>query len=232
MSPVPDEKSLSKVDKALKLLKNNPPEAGLDFQMPYFQFLELDETDDKSYPLLSYNNVTETVTVLTVPRDLHEVAASEIRYQIMKSIDEYLSHHSPERIDSIVDVGSSDVGGSGGGYEHSVKQADGLFKYIDGGAGLVTVVFKVGLCQNYDSLLANKDVWIQGCHSKACVLICLNESPRFRDPTDPFENIGDVAAEKEAMNLYGCNCTLGRLVLPSDSLSRSRLGRRGDRGIY
>ncbi|KAK9318812.1 hypothetical protein V1517DRAFT_311267 [Lipomyces orientalis] len=116
-----------------------------------------------SYPRLSYNNVTKTVTVLTVPRDLHEVAASEIRYQIMKSIDEYLSHHSPESIDSIVDVGPSDVRGSGGGYEHSVKQEDGRFKYIDGGAGLVTVAFEVGFSQNYDSLLANKDVWIQGC---------------------------------------------------------------------
>ncbi|KAK9248068.1 hypothetical protein V1506DRAFT_530666, partial [Lipomyces tetrasporus] len=117
----------------------------------------------------------------------------------MKGIDEYLSHHSPESIANIVDAESSDVRGSGGGYEHSVKQADGLFKYIGGGASLVTVVFEVGFSQNHDSLLANKDVWIQGCHAKACVLICLNESPRFRNPTDHFENIGDLAAEKEAM---------------------------------
>ncbi|KAK9342679.1 hypothetical protein V1522DRAFT_415432 [Lipomyces starkeyi] len=73
---------------------------------------------------------------------------------------------------------------------------------MGGGAGLVTVAFEVGFSQNYDSLLANKDMWIQGCHAKACVLICLNESPRFRNPTDPIENVGDVAAEKEAMNLY------------------------------
>ncbi|KAK9247158.1 hypothetical protein V1506DRAFT_565634 [Lipomyces tetrasporus] len=195
-SPVPDEESLSKFDKALDLLKSNPPEQRLDIQMPYSQFLELDESwskikselflDDKSYPRLSYNSVTETVTLVTVPKDLHEVAASELRRQIMNSIEEYLSHHSPESIDRIVDAGSSDVRGSGGGYEHSVKQADGLFKYISGGAGRVTVAFEVGFSQNYDSLLANKDVWIQGCHAKAY----------------PFGNIGDVAAEKEAMNLH------------------------------
>ncbi|KAK9384914.1 hypothetical protein V1515DRAFT_609882 [Lipomyces mesembrius] len=115
----------------------------------------------------------------------------------MNSIEEYLSHHSPESICRIVDAGFSDVRGSGGGYEHSIKQADGLFKYMGGGAGLVTVAFEVGFSQNYDSLLANKDMWIQGCHAKACVLICPNESPRFRNPTDPFENVGDVAAEKK-----------------------------------
>ncbi|KAK9360823.1 hypothetical protein V1504DRAFT_453371 [Lipomyces starkeyi] len=108
----------------------------------------------------------------------------------MNSIKEYLSHHSPESIGRIVDAGSSDVRGSGGGYEHSIKQADGLFKYMGGGAGLVTVAF------TYDSLLANKDMWIQGCHAKACVLICLNESPRFRNPTDPFENVGASQQKK------------------------------------
>ncbi|KAJ8097983.1 hypothetical protein POJ06DRAFT_26405 [Lipomyces tetrasporus] len=211
-SPVPDEESLSKFDKALDLLKSNPPEQRLDIQMPYSQFLELDESwskikselflDDKSYPRLSYNSVTETVTVVTIPKSLHEVAASELRHQAMNSIEEYLSHHSPESIGRIVDAGSSDVRGSGGGYEHSVKQADGLFQYIGGGARLATVAFEVGFSQNYDSLLANKDMWIQGCHAKACVLICLNESPRFRNPTHPFENVGDVAGEKEAMNLH------------------------------
>ncbi|KAJ8097725.1 hypothetical protein POJ06DRAFT_259845 [Lipomyces tetrasporus] len=211
-SPVPDEKSLSDFDKALNLLKSNPPEQRLNIQMPYSQFLRLDESwskikselslDDKSYPRLSYNSVTETVTVVTIAKSLHEVAASEFRYQIMKSIEEYLSHHSPESIDRIVDAGSSDVRGSGGGYEHSIKQADGLFMYRGRGAGHATVAFEVGFSQNYDSLLANKDMWIQGCQAKACVLICLNESPRFRNPTYPFENVGDVAAEKEAMNLH------------------------------
>ncbi|KAK9238028.1 hypothetical protein V1525DRAFT_402227 [Lipomyces kononenkoae] len=211
-SPVPDDKLLSEFDKALNLLKSNSPEQRLDIQMPYSQFLELDESwskikselslDEKSYPRLSYNSVTETVTVVTIPKNLHEVAASEVRHQIMKSIEEYLSHQSPESIGRIVDTGSSDVRGSGGDYEHSVKQADGLFQYIGGGADLVTVAFEIGFSQNYDSLLANKDMWIQGCHAKACVLICLNEDPRFRNPTRPFENVGDLAGEKEAMNLH------------------------------
>ncbi|KAJ8103432.1 hypothetical protein POJ06DRAFT_272164 [Lipomyces tetrasporus] len=208
-SPGPDENWISEFDKALNLLKSNAPEQWLDIQMPYSQYLKLEESwsniksdSYKSYPRLSYNSVTETVTVVTVPKDLHEVAASELRFQIMNGIREYLSHHSPESLGRIVDAGSSDVRGSSGGYEHSVKQADGLFKYIGPGAGPATVAFEVGFSQNYDSLLGNKDMWIQGCHAKACVLICLDESPRFRNPTEPVENIGDVAAEKAAMNLH------------------------------
>ncbi|KAK9257691.1 hypothetical protein V1519DRAFT_456750 [Lipomyces tetrasporus] len=208
-SPGPDENWISEFDKALNLLKSNAPEQWLDIQMPYSQYLKLEESWSniksdtyKGYPRLSYNSVTETVTVVTAPRNLHEVAASELRFQIMRSIREYLSHHSPESLGRIVDAGSSDVRGSGGGYEHSVKQADGLFQYIGPGAGPATVAFEVGFSQNYDSLLGNKDMWIQGCHAKACVLICLNESPRFRNPSGPFEDIGDVGAEKQAMNRH------------------------------
>ncbi|KAK9365674.1 hypothetical protein V1509DRAFT_570528 [Lipomyces kononenkoae] len=209
---MPHEESLSKFNKVLDLLKSNPPEQRLDMQMPYSQFLKLDESwskvkselcfDDKSYPRLSYNSVTERVTVVTVPKGLHEVAASELRFQIMSSIREYLSYHSPESIGRIVDVGSSDARGSHGGYERSVKQADGLFEYCGRGGEPVTVAIEVGFSENYKDLLDDKDIWIQGCHAKACVLICLTESLRFRNPADPFENIGDVAAEKEDMNLH------------------------------
>ncbi|KAK9251063.1 hypothetical protein V1507DRAFT_445129 [Lipomyces tetrasporus] len=201
--PGPDENWISDFDKALNLLKSNAPEQRLDIQMPYSQYLKLEESWSKikSDTCSEDKSVTETVTVVTVPRNLHEVAASELRRQIMNGIEEHLSYHSPESIDRIVDAGSSDVRGSGGGYEHSVKQADGLFQYVGPGAGPATVAFEVGFSQNYDSLLGNKDVWIQGCHAKACVLICLNESPRFRNPTEPFEDIGDVEAEKAAMTL-------------------------------
>ncbi|KAK9321609.1 hypothetical protein V1517DRAFT_325896 [Lipomyces orientalis] len=211
-SPGLEKNWISEFDKALNLLKSNAPEERLDIHMPYSQYLKLEESwskiksdtcsEDKSYPRLSYNSVTETVTVVTVPKDLHEVAASELRRQIMNGIVEYLSHHSPESLGRIVDAGSSDVRGSSGGYEHSVKQADGLFKYLGPGAGRATVAFEVGFSQNYGSLLDNKDMWIQGCHAKACVLMCLNECPRFRNPTEPFENIGDVPAEKAAMNRH------------------------------
>ncbi|KAK9244223.1 hypothetical protein V1506DRAFT_461500 [Lipomyces tetrasporus] len=221
-SPGPAENWISEFDKALNVLKSNAPEQRLDIQMPYSQYLKLEESwskiksdtysEDKSYPRLSYNSVTETVTVVTVPKDLHEVAASELRFQIMNGIEEHLSHHSSENINRIVDAGSSEVRGSGGGYEHSVKQADGLFKYVGPGAGPATVAFEVGFSQNYDSLLGNKDMWIQGCRAKACVLICLNESPRFRNPTESIEDIGDVEAEKRAMSRHA------NAVVPLDAL--------------
>ncbi|KAK9251830.1 hypothetical protein V1507DRAFT_263989 [Lipomyces tetrasporus] len=207
-SPGPDENWISESDKALSLLKSNAPEQRLDIQMPYSQYLKLEESwsniksdtysEDKGYPRLSYNSVTETVTVVTVPRNLHEVAASELRRQIMNGIVEHLSHHSPESLGRIVDAGSSNVRGSGGGYEHSVKQADGLFQYIGPGAGPATVAFEVGFSQNYDSLLGNKDMWIQGCHAKACVLLCLNESPRFRILLSPLR-ISETSQQKKQL---------------------------------
>ncbi|KAK9261727.1 hypothetical protein V1519DRAFT_460680 [Lipomyces tetrasporus] len=203
-SPGPDENWISESDKALSLLKSNAPEQRLDIQMPYSQYLKLEESwsniksdtysEDKGYYPTRRDAVTETVTVVTVPRNLHEVAASELRRQIMNGIVEHLSHHSPESLGRIVDAGSSNVRGSGGGYEHSVKQADGLFQYIGPGAGPATVAFEVGFSQNYDSLLGNKDMWIQGCHAKAFSTIS--------NPTEPVENIGDVAAEKAAMTLH------------------------------
>ncbi|KAK9365039.1 hypothetical protein V1509DRAFT_643060 [Lipomyces kononenkoae] len=104
-SPVQHEASLSKFDKALDLLESNPPEQRLDMQMPRQEVL--------AYEM---RVLTETVTILTVPKDLHEVAASELRHQIIKSIDEYLFRHSPESIGRIVDAGSIGVRGSDGGY--------------------------------------------------------------------------------------------------------------------
>ncbi|KAK9482244.1 hypothetical protein V1527DRAFT_415625, partial [Lipomyces starkeyi] len=131
---------------------------------------------DCTYPRLSYSSVTETVTVLTVPKDLHEVTASELRHEIMKSIEEYLSDTVPKACAELWMLDLTMYGDLVAAIS-SIKQADGLFMYRGRVAGHATVAFDVGFSQKYDCLLANKDMWIQGCH--ACVLICLNESPRF-----------------------------------------------------
>ncbi|KAK9375185.1 uncharacterized protein V1513DRAFT_38810 [Lipomyces chichibuensis] len=92
------ENELSDHCKAISLLKNNPPEQRLDIPLNYSQYLELEESwtniksetgisEDQRYPYLSYNSLLHVATVVTVPRDLHEVAAAELRREIMNSIE-------------------------------------------------------------------------------------------------------------------------------------------------
>ncbi|KAK9482092.1 hypothetical protein V1527DRAFT_45612 [Lipomyces starkeyi] len=64
MSLVRDENTHLDYDKALSLLKNNPPEQRLDIHMPYSQYLKLEEwwskiklargiSEDQKYPYLA-----------------------------------------------------------------------------------------------------------------------------------------------------------------------------------
>ncbi|KAK9235915.1 hypothetical protein V1525DRAFT_458071, partial [Lipomyces kononenkoae] len=73
-------------NRALNLLKSNPPEQTLDLQLPRAKYLQLEnaflklypESLELRYPSLSYNSFTETVTVVTAPANIHESAASGI----------------------------------------------------------------------------------------------------------------------------------------------------------
>ncbi|KAK9235803.1 hypothetical protein V1525DRAFT_347553 [Lipomyces kononenkoae] len=210
-SLVRDENALSDYDMALSLLENNPPENRLDVSMSYSQYLQLEEswsqiksakgiTEDQRYPYLFYNSLFQIATVVTVPRDLHEVAASELRREIMDSIVAYLSLHKPDAIGTIVDSGSVKEKVDDGPYNHSSKQSDGVFKYssIDGRA--IMVAIEVGSSEIYTALCRDKNLWLDGHHVKVCILVCFKESPRFRNPRRPYENI-DAREEKRQMTL-------------------------------
>ncbi|KAK9428464.1 hypothetical protein V1505DRAFT_315726 [Lipomyces doorenjongii] len=211
-SLVRDENALSDYDMALNLLENNPPENRLDVSMSYSQYLQLEESwsqiksakgisEDQRYPYLSYNSLFQIATVVTVPRDLHEVAASELRREIMDSIVAYLSLHKPDAIGTIVDSGSVKAKVDDGPYSHSRKQSDGVFKYISTDFGLaIMVAIEVGYSESYAALNRDKNLWLDGHHVKVCVLVCFKESPRFRNPRRPYENI-DAKEEKRQMNL-------------------------------
>ncbi|KAK9242129.1 hypothetical protein V1506DRAFT_572394 [Lipomyces tetrasporus] len=75
---VTDSQALSNYEEAFTLLKGNPPEQRLDIQLPYEKFLQLDNafselkseagiSEDQRYPSLTYNSLTQTVTVVTAP---------------------------------------------------------------------------------------------------------------------------------------------------------------------
>ncbi|KAK9428058.1 hypothetical protein V1505DRAFT_402144 [Lipomyces doorenjongii] len=213
MSPVKEEKKLSDYDQALYLLENNPPEQRLDFYLPYSRYLKLEEcwskiksarniSEDQKYPYLAYNSCAEYVTVVTVPRDLHEVAAWELGIEIINGARKYLTSQGANAsvASRIVQAGSTTTVGSFGNYANSKKQADGTIKYKRPGAKHeVMIAVEVGYCEHYAALCRDKDAWIDGKHVKVCILVCLDESPRFRNPGTRHENVGDVIGECEEM---------------------------------
>ncbi|KAK9490930.1 hypothetical protein V1508DRAFT_457398 [Lipomyces doorenjongii] len=82
---ITDESMDSDYREALRILKDNPPEQRLEIHMPLPMYVRLQDaysllkletniSDDQRYPYLSYNSLTETVTVVTVPNYAHEVA--------------------------------------------------------------------------------------------------------------------------------------------------------------
>ncbi|KAK9494029.1 hypothetical protein V1508DRAFT_403383 [Lipomyces doorenjongii] len=191
MSPATEEKELSDYDQALYLLENNPPERRLDFYLPYSRYLKLQEcwskiksaryiSEDQKYPYLAYNSCAEYVTVVTVRRDLHEIAVWELGIEIINGARKYLSSQraNASLASRILPVGST-----------TTKQADGKIKYKGPGA-MNEVMIAIRL---------DTDAWIDGQHAKICILVCLDESSRFRNPRTRHENVGDVIGQCAAM---------------------------------
>ncbi|KAK9490101.1 hypothetical protein V1508DRAFT_458039 [Lipomyces doorenjongii] len=213
-SPQKNERGgLSDYDRAIDLLKNNPPEQRLDFHLPYFQYLKLEDCwskmrlaenipEDQKYPYLAYDSAAEIATVVTVPRDLHEGPALELGMMFMNGARDYLSSHGADAslVRCVHNAGSTTFKGIYGSYARSKKQADGAIVYTPfGGHTTIMIAIEVGYSQDYTALCRNKDQWIEGRHVKVCVLVRLDESPRFRNPRTLNESIVDVEAEMEKM---------------------------------
>ncbi|KAK9321773.1 hypothetical protein V1517DRAFT_325615 [Lipomyces orientalis] len=185
--------------KALDLLKKNPPEQRIDFQLPYSRYMKLVESwsrfkveanilEDPKYPRLSYNPVEQIATVVTIQRALHEMAAVEFGFLITLLVREYLGNHKPDEKRRILTSGSTTRTGTHGKYAKSSNEPDGSFMYADKDHGRVLqLVTEVGFSEHYAALLRDKDMWIQGHDLKAVVLICVKESPRFEKPKAAYE---------------------------------------------
>ncbi|KAK9320209.1 hypothetical protein V1517DRAFT_329965 [Lipomyces orientalis] len=163
-------------NRALSLLKINPPEGRLDVQLPRAKYLRLErqflklypEALELRYPSLSYNSFTETVTVVTCPGNIHESAA--------------------------LHYGSTTTNDFSGAFEGSTKQPDGGVRYFYSDGDKVTVVVELGFSEDYTSLCRDKDMWIDGHGVNVFILVCLTEKPRFKNPTTEYGNIGNVDA--------------------------------------
>ncbi|KAK9238994.1 hypothetical protein V1525DRAFT_439053, partial [Lipomyces kononenkoae] len=123
------------------------------------------------YPSLTYNSVAEIVTVITVPRDLHEIAASDLVNSIVESAGTYLARHGADvsLIERITDVGAPDRKGRGE-YARSKKMADRTIVYTAVEGGKTMTASEVGFTESYLALCQDKDFWILGQHVDVCVL--------------------------------------------------------------
>ncbi|ODQ73232.1 hypothetical protein LIPSTDRAFT_3564 [Lipomyces starkeyi NRRL Y-11557] len=106
-------------------------------------------SDGRVCPYLSYNSLTEIVTVVTVPNSIHEVAVYELNSPIIASANAYLSEHAPELRYCIVPLGSTTTTDFEGDYTNSSKQPDGGITYmaIDAGSE-VTIAIEAGISQS------------------------------------------------------------------------------------
>ncbi|KAK9337641.1 hypothetical protein LIPSTDRAFT_244102 [Lipomyces starkeyi NRRL Y-11557] len=209
-----DKNDMSNYAKALHLLKNNTPEQRLDVHLPYSMYLdlqkswskfkeEMDIREDQRYPRLSYNSLDQVATVVTIQRALHEVAAYEFSVEVRTGVREYLSSRSPQECSRIVGTGSTTKRSTHGKYAKSSKEPDGSFFYDDDDAGLVLrVVIEAGHSEHYGRLLRDKDMWMKGMNAKTVVLICLKESPTFKNPHTAYEDFEDVDLEVVRMKQH------------------------------
>ncbi|KAK9327578.1 hypothetical protein V1520DRAFT_348455 [Lipomyces starkeyi] len=156
---------------------------------------------EKSYPSLSYDSGTETVTVVTVPGNVHEAGVYQINLEILGYAKNYLSTHSPQSLVSIVPLGSTTMRDFHGFFAKCVKQADGGVRYTTRqGKRMVTVVFEVGASERYKKLCRDKEIWIHGLGVKVFILVCINESPQFKMPSAEYDDIQDLEAEIALMD--------------------------------
>ncbi|KAK9490777.1 hypothetical protein V1508DRAFT_451175 [Lipomyces doorenjongii] len=209
---VTDSEALSNYNAAFALLKENPLEQRLDVQLPYEKFVQLDAafselklaagiSEDQKYPSLTYNSLTQTVTVVTAPSGIHEAAARWIDFGMWQYVNAYLSTRSPHTLQNIRPTGSTtehfpDL------YARSRKEPDGGFIYspLDG-EDKVTIVYEVGYSEAYSKLLDDKDIWIHGKGVNVFIMICFKETPRFAYPAAPgYRDITDSRAERSAMS--------------------------------
>ncbi|KAK9344023.1 hypothetical protein V1522DRAFT_411603 [Lipomyces starkeyi] len=211
--PRTDDDPYSNYDKALYLLKNNPPEQRLDIRLPYSQYLKLEERwskfksensipEEMRYPSLSYNSLMQIATVVTIQSALHGYTAAVIRDMIASAVNEYLSTHKPNEIRRIINSGSTTnkrLCPDG----KSSKKPDESFAYDHGhGRPRLQVVIECGVSENYRALCDDKDLWLQRLGAKVVVLICLKETPQFKNPRTAYQNIDDVIAEVERMDQH------------------------------
>ncbi|KAJ8101963.1 hypothetical protein POJ06DRAFT_280598 [Lipomyces tetrasporus] len=146
---------------ALQLLKNNPPEHWSKYKS------ESNTSEDLKH------EEQQIATVVTIQRDIHEVAAAELREIISSSVKSYLSTRKPKAMYDIVD--------SGPATRWDLMEPDGSFKYWGPRGRNLRIAIEVGFGENRDALRRDKDMRIRGQHVHVVILVHLKESPKMQE---------------------------------------------------
>ncbi|KAK9358395.1 hypothetical protein V1504DRAFT_487228 [Lipomyces starkeyi] len=187
-----DDDSAPDYDKALFLLKNNPPEQRLYIHLPYSEYRALEET----WSSLSRKRIFKRrrATVVTTQSALHDCTGAVFREIIASSVKEYLSIPKPNAIRRIADSESTTMRElSPDNMSMSSKEADESFLYGRPGESppRLQVVIECRVGENYKSLCRDKDLWIQ------------HLVPQFKTAGTALENINDVVTEVKTMEQHG-----------------------------
>ncbi|KAK9320033.1 hypothetical protein V1517DRAFT_369429 [Lipomyces orientalis] len=184
--PIADLQARSNYNEAFTLLKETTPEQRLDVQLPFDNFVRLDQdfselesaegiSEDQrfvyQYPSLTYNSLTQTATVVTCQSNIHEGAARWFDSEIREFIKRYPTR-SPHTLRHIRQSGST-TQFPDGQYRRSRKEADASFVY-------------------------EPEDQINGMGVNVVILVCFRGRPRFRYP-DPYQDITDWRAERATM---------------------------------
>ncbi|KAK9368140.1 hypothetical protein V1509DRAFT_653423 [Lipomyces kononenkoae] len=203
MLPRSGRDSSSDYEKALFLLKNNPPEQRLGLPMPYSQYLQLEGSwakfksennisEEIRYPSLSYDSLKQIANVVTTQSALHGYTSAALR--------EIINHRfwPPLRIGNYGSARMKEPSPSGS----SSKEPDESFTYWRPGfKPQLQVAIECGVSENYNALCRDKDLWIQHMGAKAVMLICLNEKPHYKKPLTEY-NVEDKVAEMGKLEQY------------------------------
>ncbi|KAK9371612.1 uncharacterized protein V1513DRAFT_428376 [Lipomyces chichibuensis] len=116
-----------------------------------------------------------------------KLQSNELNLDILTGANDYLSEHAPGLLDNIGPLGSTTTTYFDARRRNSIHGDE------------VTLAIEVGLSRTYESLCDAKNMSINGHHVNVCILVCINESPWFKNPTSAYDDIANVQTEMDIM---------------------------------
>ncbi|KAK9235371.1 hypothetical protein V1525DRAFT_348461 [Lipomyces kononenkoae] len=183
-----DERSA--YQRALKFLIDNEPEKWLDIQLSYQNFIALNEQahalyGDARYPRVEYAATDSRVTIHTVPTTLHSQSAVTLQQAIRDCILMVLVQHNKQHlIDYVLPVGDSTNESVNSQGMRSTKTPDAGLLFDDGTSSVLTLIIEAGagVSEGYRALKRDIKLWLTEFKCPTCILLWLNENPRFGYP--------------------------------------------------
>ncbi|KAK9367395.1 hypothetical protein V1509DRAFT_659350 [Lipomyces kononenkoae] len=176
-----EKDELSNYARALDLLKSNIPEERIDVHLSYSMYLELQKTWSKFKDEMG---IRENQRYPRLSYNSLEQVATVITMR--RALHQVAASNFNAQINANVDEYLSNH------WPH------GRDRFL-----LTGSTTQRGQSKYYRKLLCDKDLWMQGMDATAVVLICIKESPTFKNPHTAFkEDIEDVDVDVQKMKQH------------------------------